>query len=118
MDSLKKFIISNFSEMPSISGLENNRVMLITAAGIIYGTPAVAEDDLNDPVNLLTKSLDTFANIYHEHNNIPDNTLLDGNDGAIALKNVTICTENNKFNTPFLCVFFDQIIGVSLGNVN
>lgn len=118
MDSLKKCIITIFSNMPSIDGLEKNKVMLVTAAGIIYGTPAVLDDDLNDPANLLCKSVKTFADAYREHNNIPDNTFLDGNDGAVTLKDVTICSENFKINTPFLCVFFDQIIGVSLGNID
>ena len=39
---------------------------------------------------------------------------LDGDDGFFTLKNVTIQSANTTANVPFMVVFFDQVIGVTI----
>ena len=43
-----------------------------------------------------------------------------GNDGYIILKDVKIrsTSSNTITHMPFMVVFYDQIIGVSIGNIN
>lgn len=118
MESLKKYLVAHFAQMPCVEGMENNELILITAAGIISGTFAIATDDVSDPANLLAATTNELAHVYREDCGIPVDATLDGNDGCIALKDVTIRNGQNTFNTPFLCVFFDQIIGASLGKLN
>lgn len=73
---------------------------------------------MSDSSNLIAATCDKITCSYREDRNIPEGTMLDGNDGYIALKNVTINNGKNPFNIPFLCVFYDQIIGVSIGKIN
>lgn len=118
MKSLKKHLISHFACMPCVEGMENNEVILVTAIGLIRGTLATVTDDVTDSVNILTAIADKLTNAYREEHNLPDTAVINDNDGYIALKNVTIQNGQNTTSLPFLCVFFDQIIGVSVGNIN
>lgn len=118
MDSLKKNTILSFSRIPSIKGMENNDVILITAAGAISGTLIKETYADNDIEGILNTAATNSAIGYRKERGIADNVPLDGNDGFITLKDVTIRNGNTVLRQPFLCVFFDQIIGVSIGKLN
>ena len=116
MESLKKYLIRCFKKMPTIDGMEKNSVILFTSAGIICGTPVGITDDVSNPADFLTETMKKLVKSYRDDNNISDEAFLDGNDGCVALKNVTIQNDQQKLNIPFLCVFIDQIVGVSIGS--
>lgn len=117
MESLKKFLINSFAQMPCIEGMKDNKLLLVTAAGTIYGTLVTSVGDTVDTVNLLTSASERMASTYCEKNGISHNFFLDGNDGYIPLKDVTIRNGNTESTMPFLCVFYDQIIGISLAGL-
>lgn len=116
MENLKKYIITEFAGMAFNSSTKSNRLILVTSTGIIIGDPAFDEETDSAISSLVNVSKD-IANEYREENNLPDSPL-DGNDGFICLKNVTIKSPNTTTNIPFLNVFFDQIIGISLGDMD
>ncbi|MGN0384569.1 MAG: hypothetical protein ACI4EX_01665 [Lachnospiraceae bacterium] len=115
MDSLKKRITSNFSNIPLVEGLENYKVVLVTPSGIIMGTPVGNNEDDNDL--FLTSFVNSVTDKYRKDHSIPDDEYLDGNDGFIYLKDVTIQNGAQNTSLPILCVFYDQIVGVSIGEI-
>lgn len=116
MESLKKYITTEFAGMAFNDSTKSNRLILVTSAGVIIGDPVISEETDSAISSLANVSKD-IANEYREKNSIPDSPL-DGNDGFICLKNVTIKSPHTTTNIPFLNVFFDQIIGISLGNMD
>ena len=104
--------------------MKPNNLLLVTTAGVISGTPVASIDDTDNTDNTtdlatsLTSVAHQMAITYRKENNISPNSPLDNTDGYIALKDVTIRNGNTGIDTPFLCVFFDQIIGISFGNIN
>ena len=114
--SLKKDTILAYSTLPSIEGLENNKLTLVTAAGIIIGTPVLDSPDADANVELLKKANKTIAEKYRQDNNIDTYKPLDGNDGLLMLKDVTLIDGQTRNNFNFLNIFFDQIIAVTIGN--
>lgn len=118
METLKKHLTIGLAHMPQIEVLENNQLILVTAAGIISGSYTPSASESPNSSDVIVTTIDKLSEAYMEQHNIPNNALLDGNDGYITLTNVTIRNGQGTVNTPFLCVFFDQIIGISLGNLN
>ena len=115
MDSLKKFVIASFSNIPSFEGLEKNKLVLATPAGIIFGTPVYDEESTEELP--LTSFVNSLALTYRKEHDISDDTRLEENDGFLYLKDVTIQNGVQRTNLPYMCVFYDQIIGVSIGNM-
>ena len=70
--------------------MENNELILVTAAGLISGKLVATTDDDLDAVNVLATLSSKFTNDYREDHDIPVDAILDGNDGYISLENVTI----------------------------
>lgn len=116
ISSLKKELITSYSLLPGIKELEHNKLTIITAAGIIMGTPLSEDTDANDNITMLLTLNSKIANQYREQNNLTDSKRLPGNDGFIQLKDVTMITNSNVQNFMFLNVFYDQIIAVTIGN--
>lgn len=113
MDSLKKFIIRNFSELPLLEPLLDNKFILATPSGIIMGTPVFDEQSTEElPFTNLTNSLITT---YREDHGISDDVRLEGSDGVLYLKDVTIQNGVHVTSLPYMWVFYDQIVGVSIG---
>ena len=111
--SLKKEIILGFSLIPDIEQLHGNQLILTTPMGLICGSP----------VNILENPTETTDFVNHLVGNILDHIKtqhqgdIDGNDGFLLLKDVTIhSTGNQTINLSSLVVFYDQIIGVTFGN--
>ena len=115
MQSLKKELITRFCALSTVEGLESNRVVLLTPAGMIIGD-LITENEETETNSLLSNFSYDIAHGYREENNLPDNPL-DGSDGFLCLKNVSIKSGTATFNIPYMNVFFDQIVGVSLGNI-
>lgn len=67
------------------------------------------------PYLIINESGKQYRNEY-----FPDfKSFLPGNDGYLNLVNVKLLTPNGNINRfKHLAVFFDQIIAVSIGNIN
>ena len=110
--SLKKHIIKSLSNLSS----DNNKLVFITAAGIISGY----QSEINDKSNIRTASSSmsmtagTLLKDYEQ--NIQSLKDINENDGFILLKDVTINNGHSAFSTPSFFLFFDQVIAVAIGN--
>mgnify|MGYP004462421655 CR=1 FL=1 len=114
MSTLKKDLILKFSCMPTLPELANNHLLLVTATGVISGD-IITDSESDTALSILAKVSKSIADDYKNDEGTTDS--LDGNDGFIALKNVTIKSSNCITTLDFLNVFFDQIIGVSIGKI-
>ena len=120
MPTLKKTLIHNLSAFSIPSELGMNQLILITAAGTITGELLTTSDEENEltSVNIITQYIKKVGTTYKQDYEIPEQQELAGNDGYIILKNVTIQNGSSKTTVPVLAVFFDQIIAVTVGNLN
>ena len=114
--SLKKHIIQDYSLIPLYDGMQDHKLILITAAGTIVGTPILKDDDDESALSL-AKMTAHYTSDYGEKYSLGDDFKALGNDGFLMIKNVEIINLNQKTHLPFLIVFFDQIIGVSIGDI-
>lgn len=117
--SLKKHIINSLSNLSSDKPdnlIGSNKLVFVTAAGIISGYPC----EINSKSNPSTFQglMSMFAGIsldgYEE--NIQSLEDINENDGFILLKDVTINNGPSTFSTPSFFLFFDQVIAVAIGN--
>lgn len=121
--SLKKSLIIAMSCIPEVKGLEENNLILTTSAGIISGkVPSEQEiDDENSLYGVLYKICDNTKEEYLKNISSTDSEpVIVGNDGYIILKDVKIRSTSSDTITHmnFMVVFYDQIIGVTIGNIN
>jgi len=121
--SLKKSLIIAMSCIPKVEGLEENNLILTTSAGIISGkVPSEQEiDDENSLCGVLYEICDNTKEEYLKNISSTDSEpVIIGNDGYIILKDVKIRSTSSDTITHmnFMVVFYDQIIGVTIGNIN
>lgn len=121
--SLKKSLIIAMSCVPKVEGLEENNLILTTSAGIISGkVPSEQEiDDENSLCGVLYEICDNTKEEYLKNISSTDSEpVIVGNDGYIILKDVKIRSTSSDTITHmnFMVVFYDQIIGVTIGNIN
>lgn len=112
--SLKKHIIQEYGFVPSYENLQDYKLVLITANGTITGKP-VLKDDEDETAFELSNITKNFVSDYKETYSLEKDKQAPGNDGFIMIKDVKIVNLNHVTHLPFLIVFYDQIIGVSLG---
>ena len=117
--SLKKHIINSLSNLSSDKPGEligSNKLVFVTAAGIISGYPYEINSK-SDP-STFQGLMSMFAGIsldgYEE--NIQNLKDINENDGFILLKDVKINNGPSTFSTPSFFLFYDQIIAVAIGN--
>lgn len=98
----------------------DNKLLVLTAFGIVSGTYQVLEDlkENDEPKEIYELITHTYKQILKEtYKNEPD--VKTNFCRSIVLKDVTIITSSKiKFNMPFIELFDDQIIGVTLGNIS
>lgn len=114
METLKKQIVRHFAAATNIKELRGNKVILVTALGLISGKlcdPKSIEEEISG-ASVMAALCDTVVEDYGPEN-------IDSDDGFILLTDVTIRTGGNvNVNIGNLVVFYDQIIGVSFGNTD
>lgn len=113
--SLKSYMIDSYAKLIQVEELEvdNTNLILLTSLGAIQGTHLNA-DESNKENTLLKKVNDIAENEY-----FIDNSDIQGNDEYVALEDVLLITPNgDKVKFPHLNVFYDQVIGVTVGNLN
>ena len=109
--SLKKSIIQTFLSAPQMDGLERNDVILTTSIGLIYGKPLV-EENMTDAETTYKVLLDITKEDFV-------GAKISENDGDFVLTEATIKPPaGGKINLGHIVVFYDQIIGVSLGTLS
>lgn len=116
-ESLKKEIILKLSIATELEELKTNSIILITSIGIITGNINDSDKDESDVSSfLLGKLVSNSIVSYKEKHNLGDSPLK-GNDGVIVLKDAIIT--NNGLDAHFkeLAVFYDQIIGITIGEL-
>lgn len=113
MDTLKKSLIESFYTMPLLDDLKDSKVVFVTHAGIITGTPVSKDEPSKTIRDLAAISLDCVEN-YRKDHSLDESQSLDGNDGFMILKDAEFRSNNNTFRFNYLNIFFDQIIGVTI----
>ncbi|HIX90849.1 MAG TPA: hypothetical protein H9845_08150 [Candidatus Agathobaculum pullicola] len=122
--SLKKSVILGMANATTVDMFKENSVILLTAAGMISGKLIEKSDlesfDQTDKSALSTFTVSTITQKSKEEFDKQSDSELNvtGNDGYIILKDVHVTNVSGQ--TMFfsaLTVFFDQIIGVTLGSV-
>lgn len=113
MESLKKSLIFSYCTMPLIDGSNNEKIIIITHAGIIIGSP-IGKDESDESIHNMASISMAYADDYRKENSITELQSLDGNDGFIILKDVEFKSgaATHRFNV--LTVFFDQIVGITV----
>lgn len=117
--SLKRYLINSLSSLSSDKPgdlIGSNKLVFVTAAGIISGYPYEINSK-SDP-STFQGLMSMFAGIsldgYEE--NIQNLKDVNENDGFMLLKDVTINNGPSTFSTPSFFLFYDQIIAVAIGN--
>lgn len=101
---------ANFGTESSPISLASNTLILITAAGQITGTVLREKDDEADWKGQFSDMmLLTAANVVAEH---------PGEDSFILLKDAVVINFGKSISYSYLYVFTDDIIAVTIGNMN
>ena len=113
MTTLKKDLIRQFAAMTSLETMKDSRLVLLTPAGMIVGT-AIPKEEADPNVASMTKVTSELARGYYKENRLPTDAPLENNDGFFMLKNVLLQSGGTTAQIPFLVIFFDQVIAVSI----
>lgn len=109
------------SIIPDIKELENNNLILTTPAGIICGK-LISEEEVQDGTSIQSAFAKLCVSVKEDYfkETSSEKTDVSDNDGYIFLKDVKIksTSTNMVTNVPFMIVFYDQIIGVSIGSID
>ncbi|MBD5449698.1 MAG: hypothetical protein HDR28_06010 [Lachnospiraceae bacterium] len=115
MESLKKTLIRIYSAIPFMDKLKDQKLIIITHAGIITGIP-IAKDECNEIDNEMASMSLMCIEGYRKEHSIDESQPIDGNDGFISLKDVDFKSGALTCHFNILNVFFDQIVGITIGN--
>ncbi|NOW84296.1 hypothetical protein B0H39_002177 [Clostridium beijerinckii] len=113
--TLKKEIISSYSVLPFMEGLETNVVTVITAAGIITGIPIPSEGETDNTIKLIETINSSITDRYRKDLGISDEERLSSNDGFFTLKDVKLIVGTTTNSLQILNIFYDQVIAITIG---
>lgn len=113
--SFKKYTISSYCALPGIEALENNIISVVTAAGLILGTP-IKNEESDKNIQIFNTVNDTIKKKYRENYDLQDKQL-PGSDGFFTLKNVKLITPDGTSTFNVINIFYDQVIAITLGNI-
>ena len=111
--SLKSCLIDSYKTITHVDkfDLNQNSLILLTSIGTIYGKEF--KFDETNVENAVINEINKFA----EKEYFNENKDIQGNDEYIALEDVLIVTpRGDQVKFKYLNVFYDQIIGVTVGN--
>ncbi len=108
--SIKKMMVVSVLELLANQSLQNKKIILLTAAGIIKGRIFIQENSEQKFDSALWALSQAVSRSYEQY--CPDSPL-PGNDGFLLLKDVTIEQAGTKTELDHMIVFYDQIIAVS-----
>lgn len=113
MNSLKKQIIQTIAGATMVEGLTGNSVIVLTAAGVISGRLAMTDpsDQISQPQDIIPALV---KNVVADNN--PET--VSGNDGFLVLEHASVRNVSGQCtNVDSLVLFYDQIIGITLGSI-
>lgn len=120
--NLKKYLSISYATIAEKIG-PNNKIILHTSNGTILGIPIFSDQELSDTfdqekihegMTILTHNL---IDAYKKDNYKNQEDKLSDEDSVLLLKDVTIIGNGNRYNSPFLVLFVNEIIGLSIGNI-
>lgn len=115
--TLKKELILNYALATEveISDFNKNYVILVTPFGLVSGKFLDYDKEVSEDMLVIANTFNKQAS----ENHIKENESINDNDGYLPLKDVKITTSTGLvINMPILNVFYDQVIGVTYGNVD
>ena len=117
--SLKKELTINMADLLTAEAMEKNKIAIITSIGLITGRyPTEKElEDKDNSNSALTKFCTNIGNEYKKTLSLSETDKLPGDEGYLYLVDVVIKAPNQSYRLPFMIVFFDQIIGISMGSM-
>ena len=120
--SLKKTIINSLFSLIDTDNFKDNHLILTTPVGVISGKPFSPDPDQTfDPSTIdvvFEEVLQHVTSDYFESNTCNESDLSE-NDGYLFLTDVTVRFSNSCISKhPFMAVFYDHIIGVTLGHID
>lgn len=115
--SQKKSLVLTLASLLSREEFKKNKLILVTASGIIAGVPVLKPNkDNNNPIFELI--IEASKKLYNDKDMSEIIEKVDlGNDGYILLKDVSILNNNLCPKLHELAVFFDQIIAATIGDI-
>lgn len=130
----KKFFSRKYSKILTFASMaetfnescdeHKNKLMIHTANGIYLGNlkhmPKLDNLDIQKNDDMLTcfyKIYSSGLDKYENSNEYNPNAELIENPITIELEDVELITSGKTINMPFVSIFVDQIVGISLGNV-
>lgn len=111
--SLKTYLIDSYCNLIQLDkfDLDHNNLVLITSLGTIYGK--IFKLDKSNAEKTVINQVNEVA----EKRYFKDNKEISGNDEYICLEDVLLVTpKGDKVKFTHLNVFYDQVIGVTVGN--
>ena len=118
MISFKKHLCYGLSIATSIEDLKKNKVIFLTPTGIVQGRIILATEESEKP-KWFHELVSGLADGFKEDRKTQEDTPLDSIDNVILLKDVEIIGLNgDRTNAPFFALFIDQIVGVSIGDID
>ena len=130
----KKYYSNKYSKIfcmntmiEAMNKLQNthDKLLIHTANGIYVGTlrdfPDYDDLEIQEGDDLLTIYKKTYlkaSDAYEHSEESSEIEKVQENSISIMLENVTVLTSNRPINLPFVEIFIDQIIGVSIGSID
>ena len=112
-ESLKTYLIDSYCNLIQLDkfDLDHSKLVLITSLGTIYGK-IFKLDKSNAEKTVINQVNEAAEKQYFKYNKE-----ISGNDEYICLEDVLLVTpKGDKVKFTHLNVFYDQVIGVTVGN--
>lgn len=117
--TLKKHIVLQFANLLSNEKFNDYKLILTTSGGTIAGNICLESDFADDNSFNASLSLicDTAYSIRRKELNLSDDESLPDDEGYLIIKDVQILSER-PITLPSMIVFYNEIIGVSIGKIS
>ncbi|SHJ38191.1 hypothetical protein [Parasporobacterium paucivorans] len=110
-ERLKIYSIRYLVDFIQKANLQNRRINILTAAGLIEGKVIIvneySEGDFPDFIN-------GMLGVYEKDYDIDDPFMDDQRNAFITMENATLIQGPTKTRLKFMIIYLDEIIGVSL----
>lgn len=111
-----KSLVGALAVTTQAGDLTQSQLVLLTAAGAIFGTPVFGDD----PVGPETEVPRTFLRACFDKLDSPqsEKRTLCGNENFFLLKNVSVVPEDDAPKLPFLFVRYDSVLACTVGSID
>lgn len=109
-NNLNKCLVLNFANLTKSENFKKNNLILLTTSGIISGK--IVTDEETQELKFFNDFTDETVNCFIEETQ--ETTY---SQEFLKLKDATVKTGTFSCSFPFLAVFLDQIVGVTIGTI-